>query len=167
MRIFWDSAGFLTLFSGFLKDSAGFFLTLFRDCLKDTEVFLFTFEGIAAGVDAEGDRDEEGENLFGGARGPLHQTRHVKQRVEDEEERRPQPHSRIKGEKVQFKVLADAVNHCNDIHHLSYHHQTCFNRQFQIIIILQIIIQIFITRYRIASVQLRPMASMLSWRMYL
>lgn len=69
-----------------------------------------TFDGVAAGVDAEGDAYEKGEDLFGGARRPLHQTRQVEQRVENEEERRPETDARVKCEKVQVKVLADAEN---------------------------------------------------------
>lgn len=44
-----------------------------------------TFNGVAESVDAECDRDEKGKDFLGGAGGPSHETRDVKERVEDQE----------------------------------------------------------------------------------
>ena len=70
-----------------------------------------TFECVAAGVDAEGDRDEEGEDLFGGARRPLHQPRYVEQRIENQEEGRPQAHAAVERVEIQPEIRANNVNH--------------------------------------------------------
>lgn len=71
-----------------------------------------TFDGVAEGVDAERDRDEQGEYLLGGPGGPAHEARDVEQRVEHEEEGRPQADAAVHGEEIQLEVLADAVYHC-------------------------------------------------------
>ena len=79
--------------------------------LRETS-WCLTFDGVAEGVDAESDGDEEGENLFGGSGGPSHQARNVEQRVEDEEEGRPKAYAAVHGVEIQLEVFANAVDHC-------------------------------------------------------
>ena len=73
-----------------------------------------TFDGVAKGVHAEGDGDEESENLFGGPGGPTHEPGNVKERVENEEEGGPEAHAAVHGVEIQLEILADAINHYDD-----------------------------------------------------
>ena len=68
--------------------------------LERKELLKLTFDRVAEGVHTEGDRDEEGENLFSGTRRPAHQPRYVKKRVEDEEEGRPETHAAVHGVEI-------------------------------------------------------------------
>ena len=70
-----------------------------------------TFGGFFGRVDDEGDGDEEAEDLFGGARAPVHQPGHVEHRVQRQKAGRPQADAAVEGVKIQVEILADAVNH--------------------------------------------------------
>lgn len=78
----------------------------------DLPLGRLTFDGVAEGVYAERDRDEKGEDLLGGPGRPAHEPRHVEQRIEHEEEGRPQADAAVHCEEIQLEILADAVYHC-------------------------------------------------------
>ena len=82
---------------------------MFKTCCN---IHLLTNYRVSRGIHGEGDGDEDGEDLLGGARRPAHQPRDSEHAVHHDEERVPQAHRAVHGEEVQLEVLADSVNDC-------------------------------------------------------
>jgi hypothetical protein len=79
--------------------------------LEEEDKMRRTFDHVLDRIGSKGDTDEQGKDLFGGSRAPLHQTTHVEHRVEDEKERVPQSDTCVQSVKVQVKLFTYAVYH--------------------------------------------------------
>ena len=77
---------------------------------KWPRVNRLTFDSVAEGVHAKGNGDEEREDFFCRPCRPSHEPRHVEQRIQDQEEGRPQTYAAVHGEKIQLEVFADDVD---------------------------------------------------------
>lgn len=79
----------------------------FKTIDRNISCFHSTIHTVFDGVNAEGEEYEESEDLFGGPRAPLHQQRHVKDRVEDNEEGVPEAHTREHIIEADTQVVSD------------------------------------------------------------
>ena len=86
-----------------------------------TDWWRLTLDSVAVGIYTKGNGNEQGKYFLRGTRRPAHQARHIEQRVEDQEEGRPQADAAVHGVKVQVEILANVVDDCGSAMNRSGH----------------------------------------------